>query len=123
MDKLEIDISKAEEDADVAEDVVAARILSSVANSLDGESDISMTFDTPSMNGSGKMPVLDLQVWIECNLVYFSFYEKPMTSKKVIHNSSALSWTVKKVTLAGEVARRYFNTSPCLAEKKSWRRS
>ena len=56
-----------EEDSDVAEDVVAARILSSLANSLDGENDFSLTFDASSMNGLGRMLVLDLQIWIECN--------------------------------------------------------
>ena len=55
---------------------------SSSANSLDGEEDISITFDTPSMNGSGRRPVLDLQVWISRNLIYFSVNEKPMTSKQ-----------------------------------------
>ena len=86
------------------------------ANSLDGDSDIQMTNDAPSLNASGKMPVLDLQVWCSDNSLLFMFYKKPMTSSYVIHRESALSWNVKKVSLAGEVCRRYLNTSPCLVD-------
>ena len=86
------------------------------ANSLDGDSDIQMTNDAPSLDASGKMPVLDLQVWCSDNSLLFMFYEKPMTSSYVIHRESALSWNVKKVSLAGEVCRRYLNTSPCLVD-------
>ena len=114
--QLEIDVSLADKEVADAEDVLSARLLSSVANSLEDENDIQMTFDAPSMNASGRMPVLDLEVWVESDLIYFSFYEKPMTSRQVIHNLSALPWNMKKVTLAGEVARRYFNTSPCLVQ-------
>ena len=39
-----------------------------------------------------------------------------MTSQFVLHKKSALPWNVKKVTLAGEISRRYFNTSPCSVE-------
>ena len=110
--QLQLDLSKAEEEVDDAKDLISARLLSLISNSLEGEEDIRMTYDTPSLNTSGRMPVLDLQVWVDSDFVYFSFYEKPMSSRQVIHNLSALPWTMKKVTLAGEVARRYFNTSP-----------
>ena len=40
-----------------------------------------------------------------------------MTSQFVIHRDSALPWTVKKISLAGEVCRRYLNTSPCLVDE------
>ena len=76
-----------------------------------------MTYDTPSQNGSKMMPVLDLQVWCENDTVLFKFYEKPVTSQFVIHRDSALPWTVKKISIAGEVCRRYLNTSPCLVDE------
>ena len=40
-----------------------------------------------------------------------------MTSPFVIHRDSALPWNTKKISLAGEVCRRYLNTSPCLVDK------
>ena len=60
------------------------------------------------------MPVLDLKLWMETdefgvNKVRFTFYEKPMATQFVIKKESALPWQVKKMTLAGEVARRQLN--------------
>ena len=61
-----------------------------------------------------KMPVLDLQIWCQDDLIKFMFYEKPMVSDFVLQKWSGLPWNVKKASLAGEVARRYLNTSPDL---------
>ena len=69
------------------------------------------------MNETKMMPVLDLQVRWEEDTILFKFYEKSMSSQFVIHRDSALCWTVKKISLAGEVCRRYLNTSPCLVEQ------
>ena len=63
-----------------------------------------MTYDTPSLNDSGMMPVLDLQVWCEDYEVLFRFYEKPVSSKFVIRRDSALSWNAKKISMAGKFA-------------------
>ena len=58
--------SEAEElDCNIEKDVVAANLVVSIANSLPNESDIQITFDTPSMNSEGKLPVLDLHMWVE----------------------------------------------------------
>ena len=83
-------------DESVEQDVVTARLMVSIANSLENESDIQMTFDTPSQNVSGMMPVLDLQVWSSNDDLFFKFYEKPMASQYVIHRDSTLSWNIKK---------------------------
>ena len=83
-----------------------------IANNLQNESDIQMTFDTPSQNSNGMMPVLDLQIWSEDDQVRFMFYEKPMVSNYVLSRWSALSWNVKKSSLSGEVSRRLLNCSP-----------
>ena len=101
-----------QEDEDLCDDVRMARFLVSIANSL--EEDIQMTYNTPSMNSNGCMPVLDLQLWCDGGQVLFSFYEKKMISKYVLLKDSALSWTVKEMTLSGWVARRLLNTSPQL---------
>ena len=47
----------------------------------------------------------------------FKFYEKPMSSKFFARRDSALSWNTKKKSMAGEVCRRYLNTSQSLVEK------
>ena len=74
-----------------------------------------MTYDTPSSNTDKMMPVLDLKLWInEDDKIKFRFFEKDMVSKFTLLRNSALSWITKKITLAGEIARRLLNTSPDL---------
>ena len=75
---------------------------------------ISFTADCPSSNTNGKMPVLDLQLWLEkgedgINIVRFEFYKKPMASQVVLHKKSAVSWTTKRSSLVSEVYRRLYN--------------
>ena len=111
------DVDQQRKDKDEDSDVVTAKLIVEIANNLENESDIQMTFDAPSRNASEKMPVLDLQVWCRDDKLLFMFYEKPMVSSYVIHRDSALSWNVKKISLAGEVCRRYLNTSPCLVDE------
>ena len=55
-----------------------------------------------------------MNVWTEDDLIFFSFYEKPMASDMVMRKNSALSWQIKKASLTSEVARRLLNTSPSL---------
>ena len=90
-----------------------------VANSLDD--DIQMTFDCPSLNADGKMPVLDLKMWMDdkygVKVVKYSFYEKPMAAKVTVLKESALSWRVKKMALSGEVCRRFLNCSQDMVEE------
>ena len=109
---LIIDYDKEETDAELSLDVISARIVVDIANSL--EEDITMTFDTPSLNIEGRMPVLDMTVWVEDDEILFSFFEKPMASDMVMMRNSALSWQTKKAALSSEVARRLLNTSPSL---------
>ena len=62
------------------------------------------------------MPVLDLKLLMEqdeevVRKIRFSFYEKPMASKYLVKAKSGLIWQVKKSSLAGEIARKNYNTS------------
>ena len=95
-------------------DVETAEVYKEVANSL--EDDISMTFEAPSISESGKLPILDLHVWVdsEKNIILWNFYEKPMCSDLVMMKTSAFSWSMKRTVLSGEVFRRLYNTHPSL---------
>ena len=100
------------EDNCLEPDVVTARVMASIMSSVD--EDTQLTFDSPGNNPNKKMPVLDLQIWMErdqtgANVIRFTFYEKPMASDYVIMKSSGLSWQTKRSTLAGEVTRRRLN--------------
>ena len=76
-----------------------------IANSINGN--IQVTSDSPETNSDGKMPVLDLKIWIEHingipQLVH-TFYKKPIASIFTIMKRSAISEGTKKATLFQEV--------------------
>ena len=51
---------------------------------------IEMEADWPEKNSDKKLPILDMKVWMDAqgNIIY-QHYEKPMTSKTVLHSTSA----------------------------------
>ena len=65
---------------------------------------ISVTIDFPTNYVSNRIPVLDLELWIGMveidgsmkQQILFSHYMKPMASKYLINNRSALSATTKQ---------------------------
>ena len=114
------DMEKGEKD-----DVRMMREVVAMANTL--EKDIQLTMDVPSTNSDGKLPVLDLKMWIEVREgargekyeeVLYEYYEKEMVSKRVINKDSALPERVKCTTLAQEVIRMMRNTSEIIREER-----
>ena len=78
-----------------------------MANTI--ERDIRMKEDVASNHASKKLPMLDVQMWTQNNRIRYSFYEKPMVSRLVIMEKSALPMKVKIQILAQEVVRRRRN--------------
>ena len=39
---------------------------------------------------NGRLPTLDMEMWIENGRILYSFYEKPVAAKTVINQKSAL---------------------------------
>ena len=77
----------------------------------------------------GKLPMLDFQVWKEVvddeekegakkTNVMFEFYEKPVASKLVVMEKSALPHRVKITTLTQEIIRRMKNTCRRLGKQR-----
>ena len=85
-------------------------ILLKIANMPDR--DIQLTMDVPSLNEGGKLPVLDLNVWIKDNIVHHSVYSKPMASPLAIMYKSALPAKQKRESLLQEGLRRLRNLDP-----------
>ena len=84
-------------DSDIdASDVRTTRILNQIANTL--ENDIQLTFDAPSLHPDGKMPVLDMKIWVEENRIKYTFYNKEVASKFTIMKRSAIPDSTKKHT-------------------------
>ena len=94
-----------------------ARLLAQVMNSL--ERDLRFTTETAEDFPSGTLPTLDYQVWKEVTLVHaqeeentetqvpreitqfrYKYFEKPMSTKYFILETSASSWEQKKASLA-----------------------
>ena len=92
-------------------------IVKEVANSIDPM--INFTVDVPSDNDDGKVPMLDVKVWIDNddNQVNYIFYQKPMKNRRVTMKSSAMPYRQKITVLSQEVFRRLHNTKHELHEK------
>ena len=86
-----------EEDRLIPADLRTAKVAKDVANSL--FSFIQMEIDCPSMHDSNLVPILDLQVGIQNNIVEFQHYRKPCASFLVTHAKSAMPNRQKMITL------------------------
>ena len=91
-------------------DSFTMNILLDIANTLD--KNIQLTGDCPSQNQSKRLPVLDLEIWVENDTVEFSFYQKSMASPYVNLYRSALPTRTKRNSLFQEGIRRLQNISP-----------
>ena len=108
---LKFNAEKVKSDENEPEDRLTMKIIQKVANEID--SMIVMTIDVPSNHEKERVPMLDVQVWIneaDGNKVYYSFYEKPTRSPYVISKSSAMPLRKKFECLSQEVFRRLHNT-------------
>ena len=94
----------------------------SIGNSI--HPSIRLEVDYPSRHEDGKLPILDLKVWIEkrrrvddggqdrdVRVVLHEFYYKNVCSKSVINARSALLWSCKRTILTQEVLRIFLNCS------------
>ena len=80
-----------------------SQIVAQIANSID--SNIQCTIETCEMNSDGRLPVLDMKLWIENNRIVHSFYKKKVSSPFTILKRSAISENIKKSTIFQECIR------------------
>ena len=80
------------------------QILTDIANSIDPN--IQFTFDCPSLNDNNRVPVLDLEFWIENNDIMHAFYKKPISNECIILQRSAMSARIKRETAFNEGLKR-----------------
>jgi hypothetical protein len=73
---------------------------------------IRMEEDFPSNHPSSKLPILDLEVWVEAGQIRHQFFKKPMANRKVVQAKSAFSTGIKRSILVEEGMRRLRNCSP-----------
>ena len=98
---------------DIPDDQRMAKILLEIAN--DVMECIKMEADMPSKNDDGKLPILDMKVWTnEDGDIIFQHYEKPMSSRAILHAKSAHPSGCKRSVHVQEIVRRLLNSSPVL---------
>lgn len=105
---------KVSEDLLIPADMRTMAIVKQIGNSI--HPSIQLETDCPSNHGDGKMPILDLKVWVQniggTNRIIHEFYAKDVSSKAVINAKSAFSWRQKRTVLTQEVLRVLLNCSP-----------
>ena len=81
---------------------------------------LGFTVDDPTQHDNGKVPVLDVQVWVRpphpedpCghDTLAWTFYEKPSAARRALLASSAFNWRSKLITLNMEVFRHMKNST------------
>ena len=99
-----------EGDESIPSDERLARVLLDIANSI--MPCVQMEADWPSKNEDRRMPILDMKVWMgkEGDVIY-SHYEKPVSSKTVLHSRSAHPTSCKRSVHTQEILRRLLNCS------------
>jgi hypothetical protein len=65
--------------------------------------------DTEDHHENGRIPILDLECWVEDAQIHHVHYHKPMASRQVIANSSAIATRTKRTILEQEALRRSRN--------------
>ena len=78
---MEYSKEKAQNDTEYPS-VRTAQILQKIGNTI--ENDIKLTYDTPQLNNGGCMPVLDLHVWEEDNVIRHVFFKKDVSNEYTV---------------------------------------
>ena len=96
-----------EEDEDIPDDERTMTLFQTIANTI--HPSMRVTIDYPSKHEEKKVPMLDVQMWIEMienrmKLLY-EHYEKKIVTKSVIHADSAIPISNKRTILTQEVLR------------------
>lgn len=82
------------------------------------QSDIKFTVDPLSSNDNGRIPVLDLTIWVSEGCIEYSFYKKRVSSIFTILKRSAVTMKTTLDTIFQEALRRLYNVSPRLPWRK-----
>ena len=106
---------KEEDEADVSETAKTASVLGEMMNCVMPE--LKFTTETHEDFQDKTLPTLDTQLWVnEEGYIRYSYYEKPMCTKKVISKRSAMAENGKIASLSQDLIRRLKNTSQGLPQ-------
>ena len=105
--RMVIDVDRVDEQAD---DIRTMSILKQVGDSI--HASIQLETDCPSNNADGKVPILDLKLWVNGDgLIMHEHYMKPVSSRFTVHAKSAISQSAKRQILTQDALRILLNCS------------
>ena len=99
-----------EEDEEVPNDMRTTREVAKMGSSISQM--IQLTWDCPSNNINGKMALLNTEVWVEDNLVWYEHFRKEMSNPLLMLEISAMPARIKRATLTQEVITIRRNIRP-----------
>ena len=122
--KLEIVEEEVDADCMIQKDKMTMSLIKQIGDSI--HQSIVLEGDVPSNHADGKVPILDLKVWIEDietengikRKIMHEYYSKDVSSKLLIHRDAALSLNVKRTVLTQQCLRIMLNCSPLLSQEK-----
>ena len=122
--KTHVDEISVAEDEGNCDDERTMMLIKQVGNDI--HPSIQLEVDYPSKHQDGKLPILDLRVWMETkekeieegyekvSVIMYEFHSKSMASKAVINARSAINWNTKRTVLTQKVLRVLLNCSRLL---------
>ena len=122
--QIYVDERSVTEDGRVSSDERTMVLIKQVGNDI--HPSIQLEVDYPSKHQDGKLPILDLKVWVESrkkkregqvgkvSVITYEFQSKCMAAKAVINARPALSWSTKRTVLTQAVLRVLMNRSKLL---------
>ena len=105
--QLEWTQEASEEDKDTEDDIRTAIVVRDIANSIHPM--IVLEEDVPSKHTNMRLPILDLECWMDGPTVWYQHYEKEVATRRLIQERSALPMKVKRNVLVNECVRRMRN--------------
>ena len=88
-----------EEDMEVASDIRSAKEVAKMGSSISNM--ISLTWDCPSNNGNNRMALLNTEVWVENNIVWYEHYNLTHGEEKDVDGQIVFNAELTKVAIAG----------------------
>ena len=109
--KIIVEEARIATDMNIAADARAMRLVKLIGEGI--HDSIKLETEYPSKHDDGKMPTLDLKIWVESSTkkIEYEHYAKPVASKFTVHQRSAMCIKSKRQILTQEGLRILLNCS------------
>ena len=104
-----------DEDRDMPKDIRTTREVAKMGSGIPNM--IQLTWDCPANNNNGKMSMLNTEVWVENNVVWYEHFRKAVANPLLMLEISAMPSRIKRASLTQEVITILRNIRPGLPEE------